>query len=91
MIDNVIQYLFYVDGVLVTGSVVAVAYIAVGVTVFLILSSFMLYWKPADVLMAMGLGAFIGIVWGPVLVLGAVYVFPWMGAKLLRARDRWNE
>ena len=90
MIDNVIQYLFYVDGVLVSDAVVAVAYIAVAVIVFLILSSFMLYWDPADVFMAMGLSVAVGMCWGPILVLGVVYIFPWMGAKLLHARDRWN-
>ena len=90
MIDNVIQYLFYVDGVLATDAVVTFAYIVVGVFVFLILSSFMLYWDPADAFMAMGMSFAVGVIWGPILFLGVVYVFPWMGAKLLHARDRWH-
>ena len=90
MIDNVIQYLLYVDGVLATDAVVTFAYIVAGVAVFLIMSSFMLYWNPADAFMALALGFAVGVVWGPILVLGVVYIFPWTGAKLLHARDRWN-
>ena len=85
-----IENLFYVDGVLSMEAVVWFAYLVIGVGVFLGVSSVMMYWDPADVFMAMGLGFFAGIFWGILLALGILYFFPWTGAKLLHARDRWR-
>ena len=81
---------FYVDGVLAIEAVAGAAYILVGVAMFLITSSFILYWDPNEGFFAVIGGAFLGLAWGLLLFLGLLYVFPWAGAKLLRARDRWN-